>query len=651
VQLEQDARRLEEFYRKEGYPRPHVTVEVARSKAALQSLPLLGLQTASPAGPDDDELFVRFRIKEGHREQVAAVEVSFNGPHSQSEAQVRKVLGLRPGNPYTPEALEADKQRLGQLFSSVGHPYAEIDPTSSTWDPEHTRVVIRWVIDEGELVRFGQILIRGNFVTRESVIRRDLPFRTGDPYNGYKLLEAQQNLIGRQIFTSVRVVPKPGETDEFRIEAAQKHWPLRRNPIPILVEVTERYDSLGEVGIFVGVSTDNPLYSTAAYTWRNVAGLGADFEVRGELGVRIQSLLVRLAQPRLGIPFLRLSVAGFWRNENTYSVGLLNSYGANAELSRSFAPIDEQGRRLPPTLRLYTRFEFNFSQILVPLLRPEGTTGIPVDGDRTQSLKLSFGVVWDRRVGIEAPAFRQRNLPVPPNPLMPVEGFLLSAQITGAMCCAFAPFSAQGSFLAFATQAVLLKPFGDELRPQDGWPFGMRRFNLKMNLRINYGIPLFRPALPVVERYFAGGDTSVRGYDADLLRAEEVRAPIGALTGEPGYRIVPQGGSVRILSQIEWVFAITPKLFGWPWVGALFVDTGAVFDGWEKLRWNDVRFSVGASLLRLWTQFGELSLDYAYPLTLPGQDPLLQSERWKHEPWYQHFPGRIHFNWGMPISL
>jgi outer membrane protein assembly factor BamA len=239
---------------------------------------------------------------------------------------------------------------------------------------------------------------------------------------------------------------------------------------------------------------------------------------------------------------------------------------------------------------------------------------------------------------------------VPPNPLRPAAGYLLSAQATGALCCGASSLT-DGSFIALAAQAILLQPFGPELRAEDGWIYGMRRFKLNLNLRVNYGIPLIRTTLPVVERYFAGGDTSTRGYDNDALKAEEVRSPIGPLGGEPAYRIVPQGGSARILSQIEWEFAITPKVLNWPWVGALFVDTGAVFDGLQKLRWNDVRFSLGVSILRLHTQFGALSLDYAYPLTLPGQDPLLQGDRWKREDWYQHFPGRIHFNWGMNISL
>jgi len=651
VALSQDVAHLEDFYRREGFPLAQISVYVARSKEALKSAGLLGIQTALDDSTTRGDLYVRFEVDEGPREEVADVALSFSDSSGLNAQQILQGLQLHSGTAYTAEAMIADKLRLHEQLASLGHPYAVIDPTQSSWNKDHTKVTLRWVVTTKETVKFGPIVIRGNFVTRESIVRRDLPFKEGDVFNRDKLLEAEQNLIGRQIFSSVRVIPNPGETDEYRLEARQKSWQLRRNPVPVLIEVTERYDNSGELGIYVGVSTDNPLYSSANYTWRNLLGTGTEVELRGELGIRVQSLLARIAAPRLWNPFVRLDVRGFWRNENTYSIGQVTSYGANAELTRFVARTDEQGRRLPPTLRVFGRLEFNISQILVPLYRSEGTADVNFDGDRTQSLKASVGVVWDRRVGFEAPALLRRNLPVPTNPLMPVSGFLLSAQMTAALCCAISQGNVNSSFVSFAGQAVVLRPFGPLLRPEDGWPFGMKRFNWKMNLRINYGIPLVRPGLPVVERFYAGGDSSTRGYDPDALRAEAVQSPVGPLPGDRGYRVVPVGGDARFLSQIEWEFAITPKIGGWPWVGALFVDTGAVFDGAQRIKWNDVRFSVGISLVRLLTQFGSLSLDYAFPLTLPGQDTLIQSERWKKEPWYSHFPGRIHFNWGMPISL
>lgn len=652
IQLEQDIRRIEDFYRRQGHPQAHVAVEVARGITALDHLPLLGLDTARDAAGKSANLVIRFRVEEGRREVVDGVEITFVGPHSQTADQIRKVLSLSAGKPYTTEAAAQDRQNLARLFSTVGRTFVEADAAQSTWNADHTRITIRWTINEGELVRFGPVLIRGNFVTRESVILSDLPFKTGDPFDSQKLLEAQQYLISRQIFSSVRVTANPGRTDEYEYEANRRGWSLARNPVPILIEVTERYDNVGELALYAGLSTDNPVYGQASYIWRNVFGTGLEVELRGELGIRAQSIVVRLAKPRLFTRYTRLDVSGFWRNENRISVGLVNFYGANAEISHVFlASADEQGRLIQPPLRLFGRLEFNFNQRQVPLDRTEGTTSLQSDGDRTQSLKFSVGVVWERREGLEAPGLRARGRPVPLNPIMPISGYYLSAQLTGSLCCSFGPFSADGSFVALTTQAMFLRPFGPELAPEDGWQYaGLRRFNIKFNLRVNYGIPLYRPTLPIVEFFFAGGDTTTRGYDLDSLRSEVDRTAVPGLPGTPAYRVVPQGGNIRILSQLEWEFAISSYLT-FPWVGALFVDMGAVFDDWRRTNWNDFRFSVGVSFLRLLTPFGPISLDYAYPLVLPGQEALLQSERWKQEPWYSHFPGRIHFTWGLPLAF
>jgi outer membrane protein insertion porin family len=651
VQLEQDVGRLEQFYHREGYPAAHVYAEVARSPEALDAAPLLGLQSATGEDDEGHDLFVRFRIDEGPREMVAQVAVELApGPQPIDAQTARRTLRLGDGMPYTDLDLLADKERLERLYRSAGHPYKKIEPHFE-WDTAHLRVRLTWRIEPGPLVRFGPILIRGNVVTRDYVIRRDLPFREGDPYSENKLLEARQNLEQRQLFTYVKVTSNPGENAQYLREAREQGWQLQRNPVPVLVEVGERYDSYGETVLYAGASTDNVVFGSAGYAWRNLLGTGAEVEFRGELGVRIQSLSARIADPRLAGQLWRLDVRGFWRNELTYSLGPVTSYGANAEVRRFVARTDNEGRRLPPSLYFFTRLDFTISQLLVPLGRSESAGDFAQVGDQTQAFKLAVGVMWDRRVGFEAPALRKRDQPVPTNPLMPVSGFLLSAQATIALCCAFAPFTAEGSFLTLTGQAMGLRPFGPELPVQDGWPFGMRRFNFKANLRVNYGIPFARTALPIVERFYAGGDTTVRGYYADQLKVEAIRSPLGPLGGEPAYRVVPQGGNIRLLSTIEWEFAITPKILGWPLVGAIFLDTGAIFNSWGALGWNDVRFSVGVTLVRLLTQFGPLSLEYAYPLTLPGQEEPLQVERWRSDSWLLHFPGRIHFNWGIPISL
>jgi len=57
-----------------------------------------------------------------------------------------------------------------------------------------------------------------------------------------------------------------------------------------------------------------------------------------------------------------------------------------------------------------------------------------------------------------------------------------------------------------------------------------------------------------VERFFAGGDTTVRGYDLDRLLTEIVYVPIAP--GVFAVQYQPVGGNLRIIQNIELQFPI-----------------------------------------------------------------------------------------------
>jgi outer membrane protein assembly factor BamA len=193
-------------------------------------------------------------------------------------------------------------------------------------------------------------------------------------------------------------------------------------------------------------------------------------------------------------------------------------------------------------------------------------------------------------------------------------------------------------YLVFDGQALGILPF--KLRGVE--------FSLLGNLRYSHGIPLGgQSALPLTERFYAGGDTTTRGYDPDTLKAEIIYSNPSPLGGASGFRVVPEGGNIRFLNTVELQFPIAKSFLGLPlsWSGAVFWDMGAIVNGLDQVHWQDFRHSIGISVLRLLTPVGPLSVEYAYPLT-----QTLAEERWKTTPWYTHFPGRIHFNWGIPLS-
>src|SRR5262249_58154942 len=65
------------------------------------------------------------------------------------------------------------------------------------------------------------------------------------------------------------------------------------------------------------------------------------------------------------------------------------------------------------------------------------------------------------------------------------------------------------------------------------------------------------PALPIQDRFFAGGATTVRGYREDRLGPLDARGN-------------PVGGNGLAIANLEWRFPI------WRWIGGtLFFDAGA----------------------------------------------------------------------------
>jgi outer membrane protein assembly complex protein YaeT len=609
TQLSQDAERLVALYRARGFPAARVRTEVARDPAAFDALGAFGVEVTGGAASRD--LFVRFIVDEGRRELVDHVELEFAGAHVKSELDVYKALTLGAGVPYTDAGETGDLGRLRDLYKASGHPYVRIDPTGSTWNAAHDRVVLRYTIDEGPAVKFGEILIRGNFKTSDFVIRRDLPFKTGDPFDYAKREQAERNLQTHALFNAVSVTPV-GLNEG-------------RDPVPILVQVQERYlQGYGALTLSLGAATDrlpDYLYAQLTYLWANMFGIGSQLELKGDYSwlAALRSdpvtwgLSARYTDLRVFGPGWRLDGTAFYRWEYTNAFGLINSYGGSLAISRS----------LTLALRAFVRYDLYLANLNVAFVRLDGSNDTPAVSDNTVTTRAVAGLVWDRRVGADGL----------PNPLAAVKGWLLSASFGYA----HKNWSTDNPFFLVDAQALALVPF--KVRGHE--------FTLLGNLRYAEDFPTNESAVPLVERFFAGGDTTTRGYDTDMLKSEIVRSAPSPLGGNAGFRVVPEGGNLRFLSTVELQFPIARTFLGLPmqWSGAVFWDMGAIANGLDQLRPSDLRHSIGVTVLRILTPVGPLSVEYAYPLT-----QTLAEERWKTAPWFSHYPGRIHFNWGIPLS-
>ncbi len=603
LQLQQDAERLLDLYRSRGFPEVKVRGEVARDPASFNALGALGAEAAG-SNEEKNDLYVRFFIDEGRRELVDRIDIVWKGPHQKTEREILDRMGVATGQPFTPQAFDQALSRVAANYGTIGRPYANVQCKDS-WNTAHDRLIARCEIEEGPAVVFGEILVRGNFKTRERVILKDLPFKAGEPFNVAKIEQGERNLQSHLIFNYASV--KPVGLKE------------KRNPLPILVEVQERYlEKLGTVAVAAGVATDRLpyyVYASVGWLWGNVFGFGSQLELRADTGFSADAwgVSLRYTDVRAFGPGWRFDLNAFYRSEVTNRLGVIRTGGGSIAVTRL----------ITEWLRAFLRFDFYAPSVQPPFIRTGGSNDQLTQPDDTYISKITTGVVWDRRVGEDGR----------PNPLMPYKGWLLSASLGYAIPVR----SAEGQFLAVSGQALGLLPF--RVRGAE--------FTLIGNLRFDEGIPLTGVSLPVVERFFAGGDTATRGFDTDTLRSEIVLSDVSPLGDGQAFRVVPHGGNVRVLTTVEFQFPIAKTFLGigWRWVGSLFWDMGAIIDAPSLVQGNDFKHSIGISLLRILTPVGPLSLEYAYPLT-----QTLAEERWKTSPWYSHFPGKIHFNWGIPLT-
>lgn len=571
MQLEQDVERLENLYRERGFPEVQVTGELSPDPRLLGRPGALAAAVgAGTAGLG--KLYVRFTIKENTRAAVERVHIDGNRVID-SETLLAQ-LALKPGRAFTTKALALDKARLAQIYGERGYPHAEVRSFEEL-NPTGTKVTVQLTVQENDPVRFGPVFIRGNFKTRTSVIMRDLDFKQGDLFDIRKIEQSEARLRKRQIFNVVRVQLLGIGT--------------RRSEVPVLVQVEERYDDHGAIEFGVGGSTDNLIFGSLAYTNRNLLGFGTSVSLMGEVGMRIQSGKIHYRDPRLFGSTIIFDAQGYIRNQITERLGEVLTFGGTLSLTRE----------LVPHLKGLVSYEIRRVKHKDELNRPAGVEEARQVDVFTQTAGVGSALIYDRR----------------DNPLNPSRGFRLQ----GSVLWATRYLGGTNDFIKFNASGQAFIPLPKEI-------------TIAFSVRYDHAIPLAGALqLPKVERYYAGGDTTIRGLEQDMAWTEVEETELMPLGGTL-YHVKPQGGNIRLLTNFEVQFPIWKEsiLFGLPLMGAVFFDNGMVTNSFEGFEMSDFRHGLGFAW-RLVTPVGFFSV--AFPTFL--LDPGIGDEIW-----------RVHFNFG-----
>ncbi|MEP6863704.1 MAG: POTRA domain-containing protein [Deltaproteobacteria bacterium] len=612
AQLALDVQNVTDLYRHAGYRDAKVSVTAATTPAGLDNAALAAALMLAQRGGD---LYVRFTIDEGRATQLSRIALEIQAEPKQ-QAQLCTLalaeLASELGEPqfakrdtsmgdacaatasnfaFRDSDVAATRDRLRDYLYSLGRSRAVVEYEAKPLGP--LRVSAQYKVRATEELRIGKVVIRGNFKTRESIIRRQLGLKEGALLTSDALANGARQLRNTGLFDAVNIeLP-----DLCGPQATQATCTSGSSVVNGVVRVEERYDQSATVDLIGGYSSYNGAFAGAEFAMHNLGGLGLVWTVNATIGTKITDLETAFQIPKWLVPewspfAFRTDITGLYRQQDTPRFGVLTTEGASLALTQQWSR-QRSGKTPARVLTLnLPRYDFRKRTREVDALRPIGTnqdeSQVAVS-TRTSSVGITFD--WEQRTD------RKGNL----NPLSPEDGFRFEASAAYAESFLLG----QDTFVKLSTTGSKFVSIGDNLV-------------LRGDLRGDWGIPLGGAVLlPEVERFFAGGDSTVRGYSDDRMATELIHVglpPLGSNISQ--IRIIPAGGNIRVIGSLDAQQRIW-KVFA----GALFGDAGMISNTWGSVTSNDIRPSVGMGL-RAITPFGIGALEYAVPLRPQlGDDP------------------------------
>ena len=205
--------------------------------------------------PDKKDIFITVNLTEGKKFRVA--EVKLAGDLIVPEAELAKLIKLKPGEVFSRERLTESTKLIQDRLGNEGYAFASINPVPEI-DREKDEVTFTLYVDPGRRVYVRRIGIFGNTNTRDEVVRREMRQLESGWYNTEKLNRSKQRVDKLGYFSDVQVDTPAvqGTTDQVDVE----------------VKLTER--ATGNLTAGVGYSTAEKVILSAGVSQSNIFGTG-----------------------------------------------------------------------------------------------------------------------------------------------------------------------------------------------------------------------------------------------------------------------------------------------------------------------------------------------------------------------------------------
>jgi len=569
--LNGDMTRIEEAYRRLGYAS-------AKAEPAFDQ----------KSGGADGLVPVAVRVVVTENTQTTVNSVSLTGNTAVAEAELRTVVSLAPGQPYSAAAVALDRDAIELRYANLGFQNVSVESRPGL-SPDSRAADLTFVIREGPRVFVDRVLIVGNERTRTETIENALRFKSGDPLGLEAVSESQRRLVAMGLFRRVRI-SQLGRGDDTRrdVLVTVEEAPLTtvgygggfevRSRVVRLADdpsvVSEKLEfaprasfEIGRrnlfgtdrsVNLFTSASlhpSDSPVFDKQAPSSSTSGGYGfPEYRVLGQF-----------REPRV------LGSRADFRVTGTFEQQIRSSF----DFSRRSASA-ELALRLPAKLSASGGYQIQRTRVFNQNIEPDSQLDIDRLFPKVRISSFLASIIRDTRNDAVDPTGGQY--------------FSANGQLAGR---------AIGSEVGFAKSFFTAQAFRTVSRAH--------RTVVAMSARLGAaaGFPNASGSreLPASERFFAGGDTTARGFSLDRLGVRHVPAAASDTLDEAGF---PLGGNALVIFNGELRVPVTSatRVVG-------FADVGNVFKSMSEINVRDVRPSLGVGF-RYKSPVGPLRFDLGF---------------------------------------
>lgn len=502
------------------------------------------------ASGNEQNYRVILTITRGAPVVVDQVDVKVTGPGATDDrfTKITRDLPIHPGDQLNHSYYEKIKGDLLRTALNFGYLDARMLKNEMRVDPQERVASITIEFETGEPYKFGATTIKQNVID-EALVRRFLRYHENQPFNATELLRTQFALDDSQYFATVEVLPEERDPATHIVPISINAEPNRRN----------RY-SFG-----VGYGTDTEVRGTAAWEDRRINYSGHRFRTEVKAAALAQSLDGRYIVP-IGDPATeRFTMQLTGEHERIADIDdrSVNFTPSITQLRGSWIG-DHLWQRVTYVELLDTKSEFVTSN-----RRDDQTLLIP---------GISFALV--------------------------PRGYLGEALFSRTL---YAELRGSHHSLGSDSDFLQVRVQGERVFDFDKLP----KWHLLLRGDIGATAVSNTSALAPSQRFFAGGDNSVRGFAINDLspiqQATDANGdPLFDAQHKPVYEKV--GGKHLIAASVEIVRDL-PKSFAI----AVFADAGNAFDNFG----DPLMYSVGIGL-RLRLPVVSVGIDIAQALTTPA---------------------------------